>query len=184
MMQDKDNVNRTYAQAIAASAEKVTSSSSVGVKDQDNYYHGDEGYRAYLEHKVGDLDDQPYFRRRHDKLIQEAKLIGRSALAKPGYVGSNEYLMDVNPAENGQMDSYIQALVKQLGGNYYDTVNLILRSNGLEELDMDYQPPELNASVAADVKRVHEGTATRISIPLDSSLSKYPSKPCTSCTCY
>ena len=166
MMSSPDNVHRTYADAVLAATEKVSARFLLGVNDKNSiYYHGDEGYRAYLEHKVGDIDEKTTtFRRRHDKLMAEARLIGRSALAKPGYVGTNEYLLDVkNRAENGQMDSYIQALVKQLGGTYYDTLNLILRSNGLEELDMDYQPPPLNPSVQADVDRVFKGTATRMS---------------------
>lgn len=166
MMASPDNVNRTYIDALRVAVNNQADKLIAGVNEPNShFYHGDYGYKAYLEHKIGDLDTKTTeFRNRHERLRQEGKLIGRSALAKPGYVGTNEYLMDVKTrAEKGELDSYIQAVTKQFGGTYFDNLNLILRSNGLEELDMDYQPPPLNPSVQADIDRVFKGTATQIS---------------------
>lgn len=155
----------SYAEAYTVLMNQEIKEMRAGIDDPNSiFYHGNDGYMAYMENKIGKMEDVVAARRHKIRTFYATyKTIGQGVWSSPNSVASDEGLVELkNRIEQGDIPQYVKDMNRVTGGNLIENVNKQLAESGIDPIEMFTDLPPVPPRVEQIINKTLDGSINQI----------------------
>lgn len=166
--QDQDSSNpkfESFGEAYNHFMKEKIDEMRKGIDDAESiYYHGNDGYMNYIEHKIGTMEDVTAARRHKVRTFYGTfKTIGQGVWSSPNSVAQDGGLVELKKRiEQGDIPQYVKDMNRVTGGNLIQNVNKQLAASGIDPIEMFTELPPMPPRIEQIINKTLDGSINQM----------------------